>query len=115
MTLIETLGALGQKQRVRIETEDGATIEARINQCVYTPRENLRLELTPDESSGYRRYQVRSHVEDDAWTPISVQGYDGEGETWVDLSTVVAATPLEMYRTMKSDDMEAQEGTGTEE
>ena len=115
VTLIETLGDHGQKQRVRIETEDGTTIEGRVNQSVYTPDENLRLELAPDGSDEYQRYQVRSHVEDGTWTPIIVRGYDREEETWTDLGTVVDATPGEMYRTTKSGDMEAQEETGTEE
>lgn len=113
MALIETLSDLGQKQRVRIETEDGTTIEARINQIEYAPNENLRLELVSDGSDEYQRYQVRSHVEDGTWVPVDLRGYDREREDWMDLGTVADATPEEMYGSMKSDDMEAQEDTGT--
>lgn len=113
VALIETLSDLGQKQRVRIETEDGTTIEARINQIEYAPNENLRLELVSDGSDEYQRYQVRSHVEDGTWVPVDLRGYDREREDWMDLGTVADATPEEMYGSMKSDDMEAQEDTGT--
>jgi len=115
VTLIETLGDLGQKQRARIETDDGTVVEARVNQSVYTPQEKLRLEMAPDESGTYQRYQVRSQFEDGTWAPITLRGYDPENEEWTDLGTVADATPEEMYRTMKSDDMEAQERTGTDE
>lgn len=115
MTRIETLGDLGQKQRVRLELEDGTTIEARVNQSVYTPDENLRLELAPDGPDEYQRYQVRAHVEDGTWTPASARGYERDDETWTDLGTVADVTPLDTYRTTKSGDMEAQEETGTDE
>lgn len=114
MSLIETLGDLGQKQRVRLALEDGTAFEARANQSVYVPDENLRLELAPDRSDEYQRYQVRARVEDGTWTPARVRGYDHRDEAWTDLGTVADATPLEMYRTTKSDDMEAQERTGTD-
>ena len=115
MNIIETLGDLGQKQRVRLTFEEGTTIEARINQSVYTPDENLRLELTPDESDEYQRYQVHAHFEDDAWTPTRVRGYRQDDETWTSFGVITDVTPLETYQTTKSDDMEAQEETGTDE
>lgn len=114
MTLIEALGALGQKQRVGLGLEDGATVEARINQSIYAPDENLRLELAPDSSDEFQRYQVRAHMEGEKWTPARLRGGSADG-TWTDLGTVTDVTPLETYGTLKSKDMEAQEKTGTEE
>ena len=115
MTLIETLGDLGQKQRARLTLEDGRSVEARINQSVYDPDENLRLELSPDDSGEYDRYQVRAHVEDGSWTAARMRGYDRGEDDWTGLGTVTDVTPLETYRTPTSEDMEAQEETGTEE
>ena len=115
MTLIETLSDLGQKQRVRIETDDGTTIEATVNQFDYVPDEKLRLELAPDGSDEYQRYQVRSHFEDGTWTAIDLRGYHREREDWTDLGTVEDVTPEEMFGSMKSEDMEAQENTGTDD
>lgn len=115
MTIIEGLGELGQKQRVRLALEDGTTVEARVNQSVYTPGENLRLELATDGPDEYERYQVRARVEDGTWTPARARGYAQNGETWVDFGTVTDVTPLDMYQTTKSGDMEAQEETGTDE
>ena len=115
MTLIETLGDLGGKQRVRLSLEDGTVVEGRVNQSVYDPDETLRLELVPDEAVGYRRYQVRARVEKGTWTPVRVRGYDPDEGEWTDLGPVADVTPLETYRTTKSGDMEAQEETGTDE
>lgn len=115
MTLIEALGTLGQKQRVGLELEDGTTVEARINQSIYAPEDTLRLELTPDSSNGFQRYQARARVEDGKWTPVLLRGVDPEDGVWTDLGTVADFTPLETYGTLKSKDMEAQENTGTEE
>lgn len=63
MTFIEDLGALRQKQRVGLGLEDGTTVETRINQSIYAPDEHVRLELVPDSSDGFQRYQVLVHVE----------------------------------------------------
>lgn len=114
MTLIETLGGLGQKERVRLETDEGTVIEARCNQSEYATDANLRLELVPEVSGSHRRYQARASVEDGEWTPVALRGYDGEREEWEDLGTVVEATPGQTYGSMKSDDMEVQEDTGSE-
>lgn len=108
------LSDLGQKQRVRIDTEDGTTIQARVNQREFAPDENLRLELAPDEPADYQRYQVHAHVEDGTWAPIVLRGYDRERGGWMDLGPVADVTPEAMYRSMKSKDMEAQEETGTD-
>ena len=115
VTLIETLGALGQKQRARFTLEDGSSVEARINQSIYAPDENLRLELAPDDSDAYQRYQVRARVEDGTWTAPLLRGYEQDEADWTDLGEVTDVTPLETYGTTTSEDMEAQEETGTEE
>lgn len=115
MTLIETLGDLGQKQRTRLTLEDGRSVEGRINQSVYAPDEDLRLELSPDSSDEYERYQIKANVEDESWTAARIRGYDQNEEAWADLGTVTDVTPLETYQTSTSEEMEAQEETGTEE
>jgi hypothetical protein len=74
--------------------------------------ERLRLELTRDEPSDEGRYRMETHVENGEWTPLRVQRYDQEDNAWTTLEEVRDVTPLETYRTMKSDDMKAQEGTG---
>ncbi len=106
MTLIETLSDFGQKQRVRIETEDGTTVEATISQFDYVPDEKLRLELAPEESDEYERYQIRSHAEDGTWTPIELRGYHQERGEWTDIGTVADATPA--GESMESETEETQ-------
>jgi hypothetical protein len=95
--------------------EDGPTIEARVNQSVFDPEENLRLELSPHGSDEYSRYQIRAHVEGGTWTPPRVRGNDRDDDAWIDLGDVADVTPQETYRTPTSEDMEEQEATGTEE
>jgi hypothetical protein len=112
MDFIETLGNLGQKQRVRLSFDDGTVIETRVNQSVYTPGETLRLELASEQPQQYHRYRIRAHVEGDTWTPVRGEGYDRTGETWTDFGNLTKVTPMETYRTSKSSDMEAQEHTG---
>lgn len=111
MDFIKTLGNLGQKQRVRLTFDDDTTIETRVNQSVYTPGENLRLELASEQSQKYQRYLVRAHVEGDTWTPVQGEGYDRKKETWTDFGILTNVTPMETYCTTKSSDMEAQEQT----
>lgn len=113
MTLIETLSDFGQKQRIRIETEDETTVEATISQFDYVPDEKLRLELAPEGSGEYERYQVRSHAEDDAWGPVDLRGYDQENGVWTDLGTVADATPAD--QAMESEAEETQEDAETDE
>lgn len=113
MTLIETLSDFGQKQRVRIETEDGTTVEATISQFDYVPDEKLRLELSPEESDEYQRYQVRSHIEDGTWTPIDLRGYQQDRGEWTDLGTVANATPAD--ESMESETDETREDSETDE
>jgi|AntRauMinimDraft_3_1070383.scaffolds.fasta_scaffold04360_1 hypothetical protein len=111
MDFIKTLGNLGQKQRVRLTFDDGTTIETRVNQSVYTPGENLRLELASEQPQKYQRYRIRAHVEGDTWNPVHGEGYDTEKKTWTDFGKLTNVTPMETYRTSKSSDMEAQENT----
>lgn len=111
MDFIKKLGNLGQKQRVRLTFDDGTEVEARVNQSVYTPGENLRLELASEQLQKYQRYLIRAHVEGDTWTPVLGEGYDTEQEKWTDFGKLTKVTPMETYRTSKSSDMEAQENT----
>lgn len=113
MTLIETLSDFGQKQRVRIETEDETTVEATISQFDYVPDEKLRLELAPEESDEYERYQVRSHAEDETWTPINLRGYHQERGEWTDIGTVADATPAD--ESMESETEETREDAESDE
>ena len=107
VTLIETLSDFGQKQDVRIETEDGTTIEANISQFDYVPDEKLRLDLSPEGSDEYQRYQVRSHAEDGTWTPVDLRGYDQERGEWTDLGTVADATPADQSKESETEETQA--------
>jgi hypothetical protein len=111
MDFIKILGNLGQKQRVRLTFDDGTTVETRVNQSVYTPGENLRLELASEQPEKYQRYRIRARVEGETWTPVQGEGYDQTSETWTDFGKLTKVTPMETYRTSKSSDMEAQEHT----
>lgn len=111
VTLIETLSGFEQKQHVRIETEDETTVEATINQFDYVPDEKLRLELAPEGSGEYERYQVRAHVEDESWTPVGLRGYDQERGAWTDLGTVADATPADRSTEPEAEESQAETST----
>lgn len=111
--LIDTLSDLGTGQRVRLTFEDSNRVELRVNQKEEVVDERLRLELTGGRSGDSGRYRLETHVEAGEWTSPLVQRYDRDAEAWTTFDGVTDVTPLGMFRTMPSDDMKAQEGTGT--
>lgn len=113
-TIVEALRKLGQGQRVRLRFEDDSTVDLRVNQMEYVPDDCLRLEITGDGPDDDSRYQAEAHVESGSWSPLALKRYDQASGGWSPLGDVTDVTPLEMYRTMKSGDMVAQENTGTE-
>ncbi len=112
-TVIDTLRELGQGQRVRLRFADDSTLDLRVNQMEYVPDDCLRLEISggPGDRG---RYQAEAHVEDGTWTPLELRRYDRASGAWSSLQDVSEVAPLDMYRTMRSGDMEAQANTGTE-
>ena len=115
MTIIEQLGAVDQKQRVRVTLEDGSAIEARVNQSIYDPGETLRLELSPFDDDEFLRYQVRARVEGGTWTAPAVRASRRAERDWVALGTVESVESMETGRTVRSDDADATDETGAGE
>lgn len=112
---IRSLCSLSTGQRVRLTFEDTREIELQVNQHEFEPDHRLRLELTREDSTEDSRYRIEAFVKDGAWAPVTVYRYSREGGRWIRLNYVSGVTPLEMFRTMKSEDMKAQEGTNQSE
>lgn len=111
---LTALRELGQGQFVRLTLDNGTEIEGRATQTDVSDGERFRLELSTERSESYDRYQVRARFIDGAWTPVTVRGYRSGDDDWAELGAVANVTPLEQYRTMASDDMEAQRRTGSD-
>ena len=96
---VDTLSGLESKQNVRLELDDGTTVEARISQFDYTPEERLRLELSVEGENA--RYQARATFEDGGWTPVEVRRYAADENTdgdWEPLGEVTEVSPGDVPR-----------------
>ena len=109
---LDTVRRLGQGQRVRLTFPGDRRVEAQVNQMEYVPEERLRVELTTDESGDYGRYHADASVADGRWSELRVQRYDPDEGAWTDLGGVEDVTPVEMFHTTRSSDMDAQRRTG---
>lgn len=110
--LVETARRLGPGQQVILTLVDGQSVEARVSQMESVPDNRLRIELTADDSSDRGRIQLETHFEDGRWAPLNLKQFDPARGEWTPLGDVASATPAEMFRTMRSMDMEAQRETG---
>ncbi len=92
---VEALAGLGQKQRVRVTTDDAA-LDARVAEGVFVPDERLRIELSPGvEEEG--RYQVRATFADGGWSSPELR-YCPSGHAspaWRVVGEIRGVTPLE--------------------
>lgn len=109
----DALRKLGQGQRARLTLADDTELEVRANQSVFEPGERVRLELTSDTPGERTRYSVDAWVDGGQWTALQVRRYDPGHQGWQAMGELRTVTPLEMFRTVRSSDMEAQADTGT--
>lgn len=82
-----TFGDLEPFDRVRITTDEGATIEGPVSPIDYVPEESLRAEVGPDDE-GNVRYEFRATYEDGEWTPVSARRIEIEQGEWESIGEV---------------------------
>ena len=97
---VRALVDLDRKERLRLETDRGRTMEARVNQRGYEVDGHLRLELAIERDDG--RYQLRSQFDGGDWTPVELRRADHTAPDWTALGSVVSVESLGDSRMMDS-------------
>lgn len=90
---VGSLGDLDLGDTVQLTLLNGRSVSGRIGPLDYIPGEQLRLELEPVDGAPIR-YEVKTHMEDVGWSPITVRRYQQGDDEWVSLGVIRSVRKL---------------------
>lgn len=83
---VDTVAELEPGEYVRVETDTGTTLDARVTGRPYASDTRVRVELAVDTDDG--EYRLGATSDDGDWTPVELRRSDRGSTVWAGMGAV---------------------------